>query len=234
MNDLSATFPIWVDDELRLLCQLADLRGREILDVGCGAARMTGRIAGLARRVVGIEVDEAQMAKNRARQWPAGLSFERCGAEAMPFADASFDGVTLFKSLHHIPAPVMDQAFSELQRVLRSGGWVFISEPVYAGPFNEIVRLFHDEGAVRQQTLQATQRAIESGGFRLARRQEFLTPVSFRDFDDFRQRMMQPTHIELTVAPALQASVRRAYEAHQSAGGAHFIRPMRADLLCKA
>jgi len=233
MNDLSAAFPIWVDDEFRLLCQLVDLHGREVLDVGCGAARMTERIAGLARRVVGIEVDRAQMEKNRARQWPAGLSFEGCGAEAMPFGAASFDGVTLFKSLHHVPVPFMDQAFGELHRVLRSGGWVFISEPVYAGPFNEVVRLFHDEGVVRQEALQATQRATENGLFRLVHRVEFLVPVSFRDFDDFRQRLMQPTHIELTVDPALEAAVRRAYEAHQSPGGAHFIRPMRVDLLVK-
>ena len=233
MKDLSATFPLLVDDEFLLLCELLELRDRDILDVGCGAAQMTERIAGQARSVVGIEVDAAQMEKNRARSWPASLRFERCSAEALPFADASFDSVTLFKSLHHIPVPAMDQAFSELHRALRPDGWVFISEPVYAGPFNDIMRLFHDEGVVRREAIEATGRAIASGLFKLARRLEFRAPVSFRDFEDFRRRMMQLTHTQLAIAPALQASVRQAYEAHQSPSGACFLRPMRIDLLRK-
>lgn len=234
MSDLAATFPLLIDDEFRLLQALVPLHDREVLDVGCGAAQMTERIAGDARRVVGIEVDEVQLEKNRGRQWPAGLGFERCGAEAMPFEAASFDGITLFKSLHHVPVAAMDQAFRELHRVLRPGGWVFISEPVYAGPFNEIMRLFHDEGVVRREALEATGRAVESGSFRLGRRQEFLAPVSFRDFDDFRSRMMQPTHSQLAIAPAVETAVRHAYEAHQSPAGARFIRPMRVDLLFKS
>ena len=73
MIDLSTRFPLLVDDEFRLLDAMATLAGRELLDIGCGAAQMTGRIAteGRARRVVGAEVDEAQLAKNRAREWPA-------------------------------------------------------------------------------------------------------------------------------------------------------------------
>jgi len=233
MKDLSAVFPPLVEDEFLLLRELVELRDRDILDVGCGAAQMTARIAGQARSVIGAEVDEAQIEKNRARSWPAGVGFERCGAQALPFGRACFDGVTLFKSLHHIPVPAMDQAFRELHRVLRPDGWVFISEPVYAGPFNDVARLFHDEGVVRREAIEATGRAIESGLFRLERRLQFLAPVRFRDFEDFRQRIMMPTHTQLTIDSALLESVRQAYEAHQSPSGAHFIRPMRIDLLVR-
>lgn len=233
MKDLAATFPLLVDDEFLLLRELVELQGRDVLDVGCGAAQMTARIAGQARSVMGIEVDEAQIEKNRARSWPAGVGFERCGAQALPFGRDCFDGATLFKSLHHVPAPEMDQAFRELHRVLRPDGWVFISEPVYAGPFNDLVRLFHDEGVVRREAIEATGRAVESGLFRLERRVQFMTPVCFRDFEDFRQRIMMPTHTQLMIDAALLASVRRAYEVHQSPGGARFIRPMRIDLLAR-
>ena len=235
MKDLSTTFPLLVEDEFRLLKELVGLAGREILDVGCGAAAMTARIAtqGEARRVVGLEVDAIQLEKNRAGAWPAGVEFERGGAQALPCGDASFDGITLFKSLHHVPVAAMDEAFRQMQRVLRPGGWLFISEPVYEGPFNDIVRLFHDEGVVRHEALQATARAIERGLLRHARRVQFMAPIAFRDFDDFRRRLMQPTHSPLAIDAALEDSVRRAYEQHQSPGGAHFIRPMRVDLLVK-
>lgn len=42
----------------------------------------------------------------------------------------------------------MDQALAEVARVLRPGGYLYVSEPVYAGPLNEIVCLYNDEGVV--------------------------------------------------------------------------------------
>ncbi|GAB3771106.1 class I SAM-dependent methyltransferase [Ramlibacter monticola] len=235
MPDLSATFPLLVEDEFRLLQELVGLSGRDILDVGCGTAAMSARMAseGGARKVIGLEVDERQLEKNRARSWPAGVEFQQCGAEALPFGAASIDGITLFKSLHHVPVAAMDEAFREMQRVLRPGGWLFISEPVYEGPFNDIVRMFHDEGVVRREAIQATGRAVERGLFHHARRVQFMAPVTFSDFEDFRRRLMQPTHSQFAISPALEEAVRGAFEAHQTPGGAHFLRPMRVDLLLK-
>jgi ubiquinone/menaquinone biosynthesis C-methylase UbiE len=44
-------------------------------------------------------------------------------AEALPFADASFDAVVCFTMLHHVPsARLQDRLFAEACRVLRPGG----------------------------------------------------------------------------------------------------------------
>ena len=114
----------------------------------------------------------------------------------------------------------MDVAFGEVHRVLRPGGWMLVSEPVYGGPFNEVMRLFHDEGAVRASALEALARAVAKGLFRLERHVDFFTPVHFRDFDDFRARMMNPSHSHLTQEPTLVEQVQAAYSAHQTPQGA--------------
>jgi len=235
MTDLSAHFPLVVDDEFPLLQLLAPSRGADILDVGCGAGAFTGRMAveGGARRVAGIEVDDIQLGKNLAKTWPAGVEFHRTGAQALPFADASFDGATLFKSLHHIPTDLMGDAFREIHRVLRPGGWLYVSEPVYEGPYNEVMRLFHDEGAVRAAAIRATEAAQAAGLFRLQRRVRFMSGITYRDFDDYRKRSMTKTHSHISSDAALVETVRRAYEAHQTATGAHFSRPIRVELLVK-
>lgn len=235
MNDLSECFPLLVDDEFLLVEQLLVLDGASILDVGCGAGAMTEQMAdrGRAARVVGIDVDDAQLGQNARRAWPEAVTFRRSGAEALPFENASFDVATMFKSLHHVPSELLDASFREMQRVLRPGGLLYISEPVYAGDYNDVMRLFHDEGVARARALEACERAIAGGLFALARRVRFFTPVSFRDFDDFRRRKMNPSHSRLDIDPATLRAVREAYERHQTPRGAHFSCPMRVDLLVK-
>ncbi len=58
----------------------------------------------------------------------------------------------------------MDAALAEIARVLVPGGWLYVSEPVFAGPFNELMRLFHDEQAVRAAALAALARAHGARG----------------------------------------------------------------------
>jgi SAM-dependent methyltransferase len=51
-----------------------------------------------------------------------GIRFEEGDAEAMPFADGSFDAVMANFGIHHVPDPV--RALCEARRVLRPGGLV--------------------------------------------------------------------------------------------------------------
>jgi len=236
MKDLSTLFPLLVEDEFKLLEAMLPLEGRDILDLGCGAGLMTGRMAseGGARSIVGLEVDDVQLQKNLAKPWPGAVSFRRAGAEALPVDDQSIDVVTMFKSLHHVPGGLMPAAFREMHRALRPQGSLFISEPVYAGPFNELVKLFHDEGAVRTEAIRATENAVSDGLFRHERRLIFYAPVSFQSFDEFQVKLMNPTHTALSQDPAVIERVREAYQQHQTATGSRFIRPMRIDLLVKA
>jgi SAM-dependent methyltransferase len=140
----------------------------------------------------------------------------------------------MLKSLHHVPMALMDQALSEIARVLRPGGWLYVSEPVYAGPLNELIRLFNDEGTVRAAAQAALDRAIACGQWLAAAEQRFEMPVRFASFEQFEQRMMRPTFADHGIDDAMIDRVRQRYAPHQGEDGAHFTRPMHVRLLRKA
>jgi SAM-dependent methyltransferase len=229
--DLPSPLPI-VDDELDLLESLVPLDRVRLVELGCGAARLARAL--LARHagseLTGLEVDERQHAKNLADAQP-GLCFVHAGAEAIPRPDASFDGALMLKSLHHVPVPRMAKALAEIARVLVPGGWLYVSEPVYDGALNEIIRLFNDEGEVRAGAQRALDDALRSGPWEPAAERRFATAVRFADFADFEQRMMRPSWAEHTVDDALLERVRERFAPHQGADGAAFMRPMHVRLL---
>jgi SAM-dependent methyltransferase len=225
--------PALVEDEMDLLRRCVPLAGARVADIGCGAAALSRRLLaeGLARSVAALEVDREQHAKSLAAPPLPGLEFVLAGADAIPFPDASFDAALMLKSLHHVPVARLDAALDEIARVLVPGGLLYVSEPVYAGPFNEIMRLFHDEGAVRAAALAALGRADERGALRAVEEIPFEAPIAFRDFDDFVDRMVKVTYTDHALDPSVLAEVRRRFEAHLGPGGARFVRPMRVNLM---
>ena len=222
-----------VTDELELLQSLVDLaRHRRIIELGCGAAQLSRQL--LQRfpgcEVTGLEVDERQHAKNLQRPQER-LHFVPAGAQAIPFPDQSFDLALMLKSLHHVPLDLLDQALGEVHRVLRPHGLLYVSEPVFAGALNEVMRLFHDEEVVRAAALRAVQKAVASGAWEQVTELYFETPVHYRDFAEFEQRMMAVTFVEHRLEPVTVAAVRARFEPHMTPDGAHFVRPMRVNLL---
>lgn len=230
---MSAAAPELVGDELDLIRRLLPLAGARVADIGCGAAPLSRRLleGGHAHSVAALEVDRAQHAKNLAAPAIPGLEFILAGADAIPLPDASIDVALMLKSLHHVPTGRMDAALAETARVLVPGGWLYVSEPVFAGPFNELMRLFHDEQAVRAAALAALARAHGRGVLEQVEERHFDAPISFRDFDDFVARMVNVTHTEIALDGDLLEQLRRRFREHQGPGGARFVRPMRANLL---
>jgi SAM-dependent methyltransferase len=222
-----------IDDELDLLAELVPLASQDIIELGCGNAKLARDL--LQRhpdsRVTGLEVDERQHAKNLAAPPLRGLQFVAAGAQAVPFPDASFDLVLMLKSLHHVPMPLIATALGEVARVLRPGGHLYSSEPVFAGPFNEVVRIFNDEQVVRAAAQSALDEAVRSGAWKQVADRWFQMPVRFADFADFERRMIGVTFADRRLNPAQLAQVRTAFEQHMGSDGAHFERPMHVRVL---
>ena len=225
-------------DELDVLVHLLTAQGQPlqaqtIIELGCGNARL---LCALVQRyaqcqVTGLEVDAVQHAKNLARP-QTGVTFVAAGAQDVPFGNASFDLALMLKSLHHVPLDMMDQGLREVTRVLRVGGLFYVSEPIYGGALNEIVRLYNDEGLVRPAAQAALDRALAQGThWAQVAEYRFAQPVHYADFDTFAQRMLYPTFADHGIDEAITQRVREAFEPHCTAQGALFVRPMHVRLL---
>lgn len=235
MIDDTPTPPPLIHDELELLASLVPLPGARLIELGCGAARLAADLVTRfpGAQVTGLEVDERQMAKNLAAPAVPGLTFVQAGAQAIPFGDAHFDGALMLKSLHHVPQALMAQALAEVARVLKPGGWLYVSEPVFAGPLNEIMRLFNDEQVVRAAAQSALDAALQTGLWQAAQARHFEMPVFFADFASFEQRMMRPTYANHQIDDALHAAIRQRFESYQGPEGLSLTRPMHVRLLRK-
>ena len=215
--------------------EILTLDGKNILELGCGKAQMTRLIAtnGHDRRVMATEVDEIQHAKNTLIEDLPNTIFLIAGSEDIPFGDDSFDVIFMFKSLHHVPVELMDEALREVKRVLKPGGMVYISEPIFEGDFNEVLRLFHDEEKVRAAAYQAIKKSVDEQDLRLIEEFAFNTQMVFKSFEEFEANVIKVTHSDHRLSDKLYQLVKDKFALSMQEGGAKFLLPIRVDLLQK-
>ncbi len=112
----------------RLLARELRQPHRHILDAGCGTGRLLADLHALGHDVAGV--DSLPDAVERSRRACPDAVVREGSATALPFEDASFDGVVALDLLEHVEDD--RRATSELARVVGAGGWLFVSVP--AGP----------------------------------------------------------------------------------------------------
>jgi len=158
--------------------RMLSLDNKHLLELGCGSADITRNIAtsGADRKMTALEVDEIAHQKNLQITDLPNVTFKLSGAQKIPLEDESVDVVFMFKSLHHVPMDLMEASMHEIRRVLRPGGLAYISEPVFAGDFNEILRLFHDEEIVREAAFNTVKKVVDDGLFDLVEETFFNSP----------------------------------------------------------
>jgi ubiquinone/menaquinone biosynthesis C-methylase UbiE len=103
-------------------------QGSAVLDAGCGSGTNTLRLASAGFNVSGIDLSEFALDKAKERVAQAGLTADFFAGDLtkMPFEDGSFDAVFCIGVLMHIPT--FQDALGELNRVLKPGGKLVISE----------------------------------------------------------------------------------------------------------
>jgi ubiquinone/menaquinone biosynthesis C-methylase UbiE len=72
------------------------VRGKRVLDLGCGDGRLALGVAGMARTVDGLDPDPDAIAAARKRardEGVANVTFAVGAAQSLPYADGAFDVV---------------------------------------------------------------------------------------------------------------------------------------------
>lgn len=106
----------------------APVEGREVLEIGCGRGGGSSYIARYLKpaRMVGVDISQKAIAFCRKVHKVANLDYRHGDAEALPFADASFDAVVNVESSFCYGS--LDGFLAEVARVLRPGGHLLLAD----------------------------------------------------------------------------------------------------------
>lgn len=126
-------------------------KGKRVLDIACGEGYGANLLAGVASKVIGVDLDPGTIAHAKTKYGRNNLQFVEGSCTRIPCEDQSIDLVASFETIEHISEH--DAFLSEIKRVLAPGGILVISSPhkaeyrkvsEAANPFHE-AELDHDE-----------------------------------------------------------------------------------------
>jgi ubiquinone/menaquinone biosynthesis C-methylase UbiE len=115
-----------------------ELSGQRVLVVGCGFGDDAIRLAKLGAAVSAFDLspDSLAIAGVIARREQLSIDFGEMPAEALRYADASFDIIVARDILHHVDIPA---TMRELQRVAKPGA-LFVVNEIYSHSITDMVR----------------------------------------------------------------------------------------------
>lgn len=133
--DAGRLSPYWGEHAARYFFALPFVENKSVLDIACGTGYGVGLLRTKAKFVTGLDVDNDAIKEAKTECGDDGAVVLGNGL-GLPFDDDTFEIITSFETLEHLHER---QAFlSELYRVLRVGGTLFLSTPNanYSQPVN--------------------------------------------------------------------------------------------------
>jgi ubiquinone/menaquinone biosynthesis C-methylase UbiE len=161
---------VWSVPESRLQV-LGDVRGKEVLEYGCGGAQWSRWLARMGARPVGLDLSLNQL-RHASGRMRSGSRFPLVNADAerTPFADATFDVVMCDHGAMTFADP--DRTVREVARVLRPGGLFAFC---HASPFHFVcwddakdrvtTKLAHDYFGMRKWDEETVDFMLPYGGW---------------------------------------------------------------------
>ncbi len=121
LHDLNPT-------RLNYISERADLKSKQVLDVGCGGGILSEALAEVGAEVTAIDIVEKSLDIARLHALESGSDVDYQCITAEELADikaGSFDVVTCLEMLEHVPAP--DLVIDACAQLLKPGGHLFLS-----------------------------------------------------------------------------------------------------------
>ena len=105
------------------------IKGKRVLDFGCGTGYGSAMLAKVAKAVTGLDIDEKAIAWARETHISPQLSFHCCNDLGESLPNASFDAVTCFEMIEHVDYETQQSVIASIARLLRNDGTLIISTP---------------------------------------------------------------------------------------------------------
>lgn len=104
------------------------IKGKKVLDVGCGNAYGTALMARDAQYITGVDYDPVTVSENKEKYKDIkNLDFMQGAVPPLPIADGSYDVITAFQFIEHIEK--RKDFLKECIRVLKPGGVLMVTTP---------------------------------------------------------------------------------------------------------
>lgn len=120
-----------------------DKKVSDILDVGTGTGDFINVLKEVfpAARITGIDPNINSL--NEAAKKHANANFYEMNGENLDFIYNSFDLASISMALHHLPD--VNKTLDEMQRVVKSGGWIVVNELFSnnLNPAQEVHKMYH-------------------------------------------------------------------------------------------
>ncbi|WP_029911520.1 class I SAM-dependent methyltransferase [Pelobacter seleniigenes] len=218
---------------LQAILAQTPLRGKTILEFGCGAGDITRQLAPHAARIIAIDPDRQRL--EQARIALAGSAVEFIQADdGMPDLAESYADIVLYSlSLHHIPRQQLPAHLRYAAARLARAGEILAIEPGASGPFIEAKKRFGVGSGDEGPAIQAAWEMLQAlPGWRVAGVYPFTVDFLFSDEADFlRYKNASEQEPEQSCNPELTdfLTQHRATDGIRLGSGRQLYRLMRAQ-----
>lgn len=109
---------------------VGEVKDKAILDIGSSFGWFEKfALENGCKEITGLEYDSALLSEAKTQISDRRARFIQGSALNLPFPDETFDMVTLFDVIEHIPKNTEQKALAEIRRVLKNGGEFYLSTP---------------------------------------------------------------------------------------------------------
>jgi len=145
---------------------------KKILDVGCGSGQNAKSLKNAGFEISGIDISENAI-KEAKKNYPE-IEFSIAGLEKLPSSNEVFDAIYCTEVIEHIYDT--ETAVKKLGRVLKKGGYLFLSTPYHGFLKNLILTLFYFEkhfnpigSHIRFFTPKSLNKLLKQNGFEIGK-----------------------------------------------------------------